>query len=530
MIETAKKNLSFDRFRGQKLIIQSGRIGVFLLVLAMALLMHLGQPGFFNWNIYWQFYLTSFLGLALNLVALLALESIFARQRLLMASFFFDVLLISLLLMKSELSISLFLFLYLIEILLVALVFQIRGALLLAGWSSLCFSFVSLLGPELKAMSFFFSVILYNTAFFAMAWISGLMAQQLESQGITLNYLRILNQSIVDTIPSGLLTLDLSGQVIAANPAAIGIFKKTVEGLNLREMLPELAQKIEDGETKSGKKYEVPLRGEPENLILSVQMLPHQSDGNSYFLVLEDITEVRRLELNLLHQQKLAAIGGLASGIAHELGNPLAAVSANIQYLEPKIRIDDETDRKLIQNTHREIARLGGLIAEFKDFAKPEKIPVDMVNLNLVMKEVMDVIHADKSFRKDVALKTDYGKAMEIQGNKDKLVQAFLNVVMNAYQAVAEVAKPEVFISSKVVGLEMVVRVRDNGVGMSDETKARLFEPFYTTKGRLGTGLGLAVTYKILQAHKAKVAIESTKGQGTEFIFRFPLKSDSGIS
>ena len=521
-----------DKFRNQKLVIQGLRLGVYILILSLALMMHLGQIGFFNWNLYSQFYSVTILGLLAHLFGIIFQKSFFSHPKIVQASFVFDVILISFLLSKSELSVSLFLFLYLIEIFLIALVFGTRGAVLLAAWCSICFSFVSLLGPELKALTFFFSLVLYNVAFFAVAWIAGLLSEQLESQGVSLNYLRALNESIVDTIPSGLLTVQRSGVVLTANPGAQHIFKLSdMEGLYFQDLLPDLAKILGENEAQNlGKRIEVPLRRENDNLILSVQVLPHDSDNDSLLVVLEDVTEIRRLELTVLHQQKLAAIGGLASGIAHELGNPLAAVSANIQFLEPKIKIEDDMDRKLIQNTHREISRLGRLIGEFKDFAKPEKVPVDSIRLDILLSDVLDNISKDQSLKKEVNVRKDFHEVPIIQGSRDKLIQVFTNIIANAYHAVSDVPSPEVFISCRAVGLDVVVKIRDNGVGMSEETKARLFEPFYTTKGRHGTGLGMAIAYKILESHQARVSVDTTKGQGSEFTLRFPIKIQAGNS
>lgn len=518
-----------EKFLNQQLLIQSIRLGVYVLVLALALMMHLGQIGFFNWNLYSQFYSITILGLLIHFLGLLFQKQLFSHPNLVKSTFFIDVILISVLLSKSELSVSLFLFLYLIEIFLMALVFETQGAILLAISCSIGFSLVSLLGPELKAMTFFFSLVLYNIAFFAVAGIAGMLSEQMEAQGISLSYLRALNQSIVETIPSGLLTVQNSGEIITSNPGAQNIFKVSeLEGVFLQDLLPDLAKLLSEDEKKNlGKKIEVPFHRENDNLILSAQVLPHEENPDNLLIVLEDVTEVRRLELTVLHQQKLAAIGGLASGIAHELGNPLAAVSANIQFLEPKIKIEDETDKKLIANTHKEISRLGRLIGEFKDFAKPERVPVDKLRLDILISDVLEMISKDKSVRQDVQIRKDITEVPNILGARDKLIQVFLNVIINAYHAVKEVEKPEIAVSCRAVGLDVVIKVRDNGVGMSEETKTRLFEPFYTTKGKIGTGLGLAIAYKILEAHNSRISVDSTKGQGTEFTFRFPIKTDS---
>jgi len=516
-------NLATDRFRNQKLIVQSLRTGIFALILLFALSLHLSQSQFFNWNLFWYFYTIGGLGVFANGLALLARRQFYQRPLLVWASFFGDVFLISVLLFKTELNISIFLFSYLLEIIMMALIFQTRGALLLAAFASFCFSASSILGPDIKAMTFFYSLILYNVAFFAMAWVSGMMGEQLELQGVSLNTLRALTESIVETIPSGLLTVDSQEVIVTSNPGAELLFKQTLLGFPIAEVFPALSPILRNvREKKLPQKLEVPLVREGDNLIFSTQVLPQQADDN-ILVIIDDVTEVRRLELTLLHQQKLAAIGGLASGIAHELGNPLAAVSANIQYLEPKIRIDDETDTKLIRNTHREIARLGRLIGEFKDFAKPERVPIDRIQLARIVHEVLDLLKKDPAFRPEIIVQLDVLETPEIRGSADKLLQALLNVVLNAVHALVGVANPRLQISLRVVGMQVVLRIRDNGIGMSDETKSRLFEPFFTTKGKQGTGLGLAITYKILQSHQAQVAVDSTKGQGTEFVFRFPI-------
>ena len=525
---TARSKGPFKRMR---LIIQAVRIGVFALLLALAILVHFSQSVFFNWEIYWQFYVISALGLISNFVGLLVLDRFFENDRWLSASFFADIFLIAVLLHKTELSVSLFLFVFLIEILLMALVFRTRGALMLAAFCSVSFSLVSLLGPEMKAMTFFFTLILYNIAFFLVAWISGMLAEQLESQGLSLSNLRALNDSIIQTIPSGLISITREGEILTANPGAVEIFRvPNLDSENLIKLIPEIApifnqQKLNPSSNDTFSfEAELPLRRDGDDLLIKLKVIEQKTENSDYLVMVEDVTEIRRLELMLMHQQKLSAIGGLASGIAHELGNPLAAVSANIQFLEPKIKIEDETDRRLIQNTHREIARLGRLIGEFKDYAKPERIPVDKVRLDQIMKSVLDVVQSDKTLRAGVLVHTDFEVVPTIMGSTDKLTQSFLNVLINAYHAVNESEDPEIHIGVKAHDHGIAVSVKDNGVGMSEETKARLFEPFYTTKGRHGTGLGLAMVFKIMQAHEAQISVESKKGQGTEFMFRFPIK------
>ena len=523
-----KIDLTTDHFKNQRLIVQSLRIGIFALILVFAVLLQLSQTQFFNWTLLGQFYLISGLGLSQNLVGVLFPKAYFKSTKMVFVGFLFDILLISVLMTLSQLSTSLFLFSMMIEIVLISFLFQTQGAFLLAAFSSLSFSAASLLGPDLKAMTYFFSLMIYNISFFAMAWLSGLLADQLEAQGLTLNTLRALNESIVDTIPSALLTVRSTGEILTGNPGASSLFHiYDFEGLHLGNISKILFEILEECTQASlTKKMEIPFVRSGDNLILSASIIPQAQDPGNFLVILEDITEIRRLELTVLHQQKLAAIGGLASGIAHELGNPLAAVSANIQYLEPKIQIEDDTDRKLIANTHKEIARLGRLIGEFKDYAKPEKIPVEPVRLHELLQEVVAFLQADKALLAKTQFKLDLQQVPDIRGHRDKLYQCFLNVLINALQAIQKDENKKeswVQVSCRVSGSDVVVRIRDNGVGMGLEEKTRLFEPFFTTKGKSGTGLGLAITYKIMQSHQAKISVDSTRGIGTEFAFRFPI-------
>jgi len=497
------------------------RIGLYFLPLFLVFILHFVQSQFFNWETYKQFYLIPTLGLSLSLFSLFKPDLLFSNQKALIGSFLFDSFLIILLQYSSGLQTAIFLFLYIVILIMTALSAGSKSAFIVALFISIGFNLCSMLSPDLKAMTYLFQLFLYNIAFFTVAWISGLLAEQLKSQGISLQSLQILNNSIVETIPSGLLTIDHDYKIVSWNPSAIQIFGRNLKLNDSAEIFLN-AQSMKDW--VEGVRQDLVWKTEIDNKILSVQILPHSVADQYKLILIDDVTELRQLELQLRHQEKLAAVGGLAAGIAHELGNPLAAVSANIQYLAPKVRIEDESDKKLIENTHKEIARLGRLIGEFKDFAKPEKIPVDGVELHHVLNDVIDQVMLDKSLPQNVKLVRIINEVPRINGSRDKLVQVFMNLIVNAFHAVTEAQEPEVKVVCVIRADFVEVRIADNGIGMSEETKARLFEPFYTTKGRKGTGLGLAISHKILEAHQVRVNVQSQVGQGAEFILQFPVQ------
>ncbi len=516
-----------------RLLIQATRIGLYSLVVVLTLVNHLVQEDFFNWILMRQFYGLSLVGLAFHLLASLFLEPFFNRPKLVFFSFFLDIALISTLMVTSGLNQTLFLFLYLVTILLAGLVMRMRGGLLLAAIASICFTVASWFGPEIKAMSFVFILILNNIAFFVVAGLAGYISDQLnlfqeklDAQNLTLSMVRRLNEMIIETIPSGLLTVNSLGEVLQYNPGATGIFKKDIlEGESIFSLIPVLRDQVSHlSDLKTGKKFEVKYNNGDETNLFDLQVLPQISDFEvpTYLVVIEDLTEKRKMEVAVQQAEKMAAVGGLAAGIAHEIRNPLAGISGSIELLSQNFESED--DRKLGRIILREIDRLNRLISEFLEFSKPEKVPVDPVALPEILKEVTENAKLSLPIEQQQKLKivTHLTLNKKIFGHSDKLKQAFLNIVINALQAMDKVAEPVLEIWVEEFEGRARVRIKDIGAGMKPETQKRMFEPFHTTKAK-GTGLGLAITHKILQSHLATIFVNSQLGLGTEFQISFPL-------
>lgn len=234
--------------------------------------------------------------------------------------------------------------------------------------------------------------------------------------------------------------------------------------------------------------------------------------------LIRDVTELRRLEDQLKQKDKLAAIGQLAAGIAHEIRNPLAGISGSVQLLSSESLDTDQL--KLMKIILKEIDRLNNLITEFLDYAKPEKKPDQVVELAIVLEEVIQNIKMNSSLQQNIEWIVQLN-SQKILGFSEKLKQAFLNIIINAIQAMEKVLSPRIEIYLTNDHEFVSVSIKDCGYGMKPETKKRLFEPFHTTKIK-GTGLGLAVTHKILDSHGARIDVKSEEGHGTEFIIKFP--------
>ncbi|MEK6628657.1 MAG: ATP-binding protein [Bdellovibrionota bacterium] len=247
------------------------------------------------------------------------------------------------------------------------------------------------------------------------------------------------------------------------------------------------------------------------------------SENLNLYLV-KDVTDLRILEKQLKEKEKLAAVGTLAAGIAHEIRNPLAGISGSIQMLSQDT--SDPTQKKLMDIVLREIDRLNLLITEFLDYAKPEKKPDTEVDLAKIIDEVINSLKQHPDLAPGFLWKIDISSSLKskamIIGFSEKLKQAFLNIMINAIQAMKNSNHPSLEVSLVNDNTSVILSIKDTGLGMSEENRKKMFEPFHTTKPK-GTGLGLAITHKILDLHKAEIIVKSELNIGTEFIIKFPL-------
>ncbi len=520
---------AFERFPQERLLVQSARIFCYFLVLILALMVELLQEGFVNWGLLQVFYSTVFFGITFHFLHLFFLEKFFKNRVWLLCSFIFDVILVTVLTVKSDLNQSLFLFLFLVIIVLSGVVLRKQGAFLLALICSIAFTFVSLLGPELKTMSVLFLVVLNNIAFFVVAWLSGYLSDQfsflgerLESQTLNLQTVRKLNELIIETIPSGLVTTSQKDEVLLFNLGAEQMLgSKLISGCRLSEIVPDLEINFQKENQKS---TEILVKSDESMLAvekrLRITRLRQQSDSileMTYLYVLEDLTEIRRLESQVRQSEKLAAVGQLAAGIAHEIRNPLAGISGSIELLSQTS--NNEDDRKLTKIILREIDRLNNLISEFLEYAKPDQRLLDSVDLGALIDEVLNQAKVQQPLNLRL-LKNSLSAPVLIRGNRDKLKQAFLNIIINAYQAMAKTENPTFEVGLSLDEGRRKLLFKDNGSGMSEAVRLRIFEPFMTTKPK-GTGLGLAITHKILETHGAHINVESSEGRGTQFTIEF---------
>ncbi len=511
---------------------------VCILLVSVVYQVHLGN--FLNVEIWLPVYAVLLANFFLNSVYLFFFDHV-ERQELWNAALFgLDTLAVTLLIYFTGTSQSLFLFLYLVNLILGGLVFQKEGSWLLAIWTSVCFSSLLILSPEISGQSLYFSLAVNNLAFVAVTYLSGRLSDQLSVVGTKLQEahsdllaLQNLNELIVNNITTGLVVVSRTGFVQFFNPPSSTILGAgDFQQMKIQDILPELewpwTSFVQD-EGKAFERREVRVNREGGTLkileIVAARFRDAEGKLKGWLLLFDDRTDQKLLEDNLRQQEKMAAVGQLAAGIAHEIRNPLASISGSIQLMMGSPQNHSDEDLKLMRIVDKEINRLNGLISEFLDYVRPENKVTTKVNLGNLIREVVESLQFNPKLRKDVEQDLKLKAVCDIVGNRDKLKQALLNFVINAYQAMDKTANPVLTIETHDQGDLVVLIIRDNGCGIKPENLHRIFEPFHTTKPQ-GTGLGLAVTHKILQAHDARVLVESVVNEGTKFLVEFPAHRD----
>lgn len=517
-------SLSLQQNKNQGLVIELARVSLFALILLISVVSSIFQEGFVNWSILGPFFGILSLAFFLHVLWFSFWDKLLERPSLLFVGFVIDAFLISALIFYSGINQSLFLFLHLVNILLAGIACRGVGAVTLALLTSIFFSVAALFSPEMKALNFFFLLALNNIAFFSVAGLSGYLSEQLQSIGtelkktdLSLRSAQELNEVLVDNIPGGMVSFTSTGTIVKTNAAAAQLLGTgNLLDKTWTELFPNLSSL---GSFRGDVKFQADGADEKILGMALSQIYSPELQTQLNIALFEDLTKVRQLEYAARQNEKLAAIGGLAAGIAHEIRNPLAGISGSIELLSQTVSNDD--DRKLMKIILREIDRLNNLITEFLDYSRPETPPTDSVDLASLLNEVMDNMKTNNQVRADVNQVREYAGPLMILGRRDKLKQAFLNIIINSYQAMNDSAAPQLLVRALVEEKEIQLRIRDTGSGMNETTRRKMFEPFHTTKPK-GTGLGLAVTHKILEGHGAKVFVESEVGVGTEFVLTFP--------
>ncbi len=448
-------------------------------------------------------------------------------------------------------------FFYLMTIVGAALVHYRRGALWAAIASLLLYVGISLLGwyqvlpvpvgqrvvPwELTGPEMVRQLALNGAAFVAVAFLAAKLGGQLASAGASLEHqqlrsadLAAQSADVIRCLSSGLVTIDGNGTVTNFNDAAeeiTGQQSRGALGRPIDDVVPEIGELLTRARGRTELRREViSLRSVLGERVLGVSVSPltnHRDEHVGHIVNFSDLTDLRRMEEQVQRAQRLAAIGQMAAGIAHEIRNPLASISGSIELLRSAPPNDPEGGA-LMEIVLREVDRLNGLITELLEYARPRERLLTPLDLSVLLDETLRVFAQDRSYAHVSARFAPEPDAVGVEVHADpaQIRQVVWNLLRNAAEAMPDGG--EIHVSLRRVEeagslaphrfAEFVVD--DRGKGMSADEQERVFEPFFTTKTR-GTGLGMATVHRIVSEHGGQIVVDSAPGRGTRMAIRLP--------
>ncbi|HET9307477.1 MAG TPA: ATP-binding protein [Candidatus Sulfotelmatobacter sp.] len=388
--------------------------------------------------------------------------------------------------------------------------------------------------PALKALQGIIFVNLF--AFLAVAYLASLLTAKLRQARVqlkdtsgALENLQALHENIIHSISSGLITTGLDGRVTLVNAAAQRLLERTpgeLLGAPVSQLFLDPLPTVESPQNHGEVRFDVPARFR-RTVRVRVSALTVTERDLGYVYVLDDLTEIRRLEREVRMQDRLAAVGRLAAAIAHEIRNPLTSIAGSVSMLSG-LPETNEDHRRLLNIVTRESQRLNGIITDFLAYSRTKQYHFEKVDLLHLVEDTLTLmdhrmtaektgIRIDRSFPGSPALALADG---------DKLKQVFWNLCENAVRAMK--GGGTLTVRVEPLGEDWQIGFSDTGAGMTPQQTEKIFEPFQSNfEG--GTGLGLAIVYQIMQAHEGKVWARSKPGQGTTFVLRLH-RLDAGRS
>jgi two-component system sensor histidine kinase AtoS len=355
---------------------------------------------------------------------------------------------------------------------------------------------------------------------------------ELESRLREITSMKAYTDNVLSSMTNGLITVDLNRNIVTLNEMAERILKKRKEemlGLPLEQTLgsghPFHQLMVETLTCEKGIFHsEIELRSDGEGLWLMVSTsLLTNGEGKRIgaLVVFQDITEIKALEEKLRQADRLAALGTLSAGLAHEIKNPLSAIKTFVQLLPKKVE-NPSFMEKFNVTVPREIDRINQLVEDLLELTRKRIRPWVDVDVNRLILQTID-LHGEEMERRHIVFENHLDKLLPlIRGDSETLYRAFSNLVINAIQAMPNGGSFS--ISSELDHVSSVVKItfRDTGFGMDEETLKNLFNPFFTTKDK-GVGLGMALAQKIIEDHRGAIEVMSKKGIGTTFVLRLPV-------
>jgi two-component system sensor histidine kinase AtoS len=366
--------------------------------------------------------------------------------------------------------------------------------------------------------------------------------EQLEQQLVEIKRLQHYTEKLLTTMGDGLLSVDLQGQVSTINPAA-GRMLRLIDGQlkdkqaslllhNFSELQAYIQDIIQNPCDRIPQEIHLPTADEDQIILVGASILRDSIDQpQEIILNLHNITALKNLEASMRQTERLAALGTLAAGMAHEIRNPLSSIKTFVQLLPRKLEKPGFLE-KFQRTVPRELNRINRLVEDLLDLARVPKYRFEMTNIKTLLEQTLDVIGEEMLAKHIYCQCAIENNIPSIKADASQLSKAFHNLLQNAVQAMPAGGKLMITAcyqrhnsceeNQKIGPNNMLTLViQDSGPGIPSQDIKNIFNPFFTTKDK-GTGLGLAITHKVITEHNGHIEVRSRTGDGSQFIISLP--------
>jgi two-component system sensor histidine kinase PilS (NtrC family) len=530
-----------------------GRAAVITLLLGSAILIQIKSPGSLPID---PFFFVIGLTYALTVAYSLALKFIERYPWLVDVQFACDAFIVSALVHVTGGVTSYFASLYTLPIIAASVIQSWRGGFTVAILSSVIYSGIA--GAQYSANPIFplpldvqlppsrialFTVGLNVFGFVAVAALGGYLAEGLRRADAKLAQasneladLQAFSQHVISSLTSGLTTTDMTGVVMTFNRAAeaiTGLSAREVIGRDVAEVLqfpPELKGLFGHAEGESERRRRVPRmeigfrRGDGRQIELGFSgaplMTPRGETG--FILTFQDVTDARKQEREARVQQRLAAVGEMAAGIAHEIRNPLASMSGSLQILRQELPLTDEQGQ-LMDIVLRESERLNDTIRSFLAYARPQRQAMTEVDLCQIITDTARLLENSPELHETHSIAVDVpNDDVTLRADEGQIRQIVWNLATNGLRAMPSGGRLTLSVANDTRGSHVAIAVSDEGVGIAPDELDGIFQPFRGAFSR-GTGLGLSIVHRIVSDYGGEIGVTSTKGKGTTVRVQFPI-------
>jgi two-component system sensor histidine kinase PilS (NtrC family) len=496
------------------------------------------------WGPYGLFYFLIFLFYASTIIFALLMRKVKDFTFLIYAQTTADALIITGIIYITGGGSSVFFPLYILAVLQAGVILEKKGGLMAASVCSICYGLllnmeslwvIPSLSPRLpyNSVVMLYKLFLAFLAFYLSGYLTGYLAEEARKRGKELiqtreDYSRLeaFNRDVIQSMQSGLMTINLKERMTFLNKAGekiLGMAISQCKDRPLQDLFLELKDNFHEGfRSRTEIAFQRPDDEEIKLGLSTSTLKDHRGNKVGQIIIFQDLTHIKEMEESMRRSEKLATIGQLAAGIAHEVRNPLASISGAIQLLKEE-KGAEASSQRLMEIVLAESGRLNRLITDFLLYAQPPKLNKKKVDIGALVDNTLEVFSRSPQWTKGITLSKIMEPNITIAADPQQIEQVLWNLFINAVDAMEGKGILEVRVHKDGKGGMVTLAISDTGKGITAKDINKIFDPFFTTKEG-GSGLGLSIVHKIVESHGGDIATESRPHHGTTFTLTLPVQ------